>query len=238
MKRFIIVPLLFLSTLLYAQQLIEISVEITEVNENKSIELGIQWPTESGISYSGDLNSIPSVIGTGDWIKNTKFTSSLKALEDHGLATILAKPKIITKSGTEASFMVGGEIPIVTSNMTGTTVDWKEFGIILKITPSVVKDDNIGIVVNTELSRIDNSIQAGGYPGIATRKANSNLEIKSGETMVLAGLIQTTKEQQRSGVPFLCDIPIIGRLFSVTKDIFIETNVLIFITPRLITQDK
>jgi pilus assembly protein CpaC len=238
MKKLILIPLLFLSISLYGEQVIEISVEITEVNENKSIELGIQWPTESGISYSGDLNSIPSVIGTGDWIKNSNFTSSLKALEDHGLATILAKPKIITKSGTEASFMVGGEMPVVTSNMTGTTVDYKKFGIILKITPSVIKDDNIGIVVEAELSRIDNSISVGDYRGLATRKANSNLEIKSGETMVLAGLIQTTKEQQKSGVPFLCDIPIIGRLFSVTKDIYTETNVLIFITPRLIIQDK
>jgi len=239
MKRLIFIPLLFFSVLLYAEPLIEISVEITEVNENKSIELGISWPTDSGINFSGNLNDIPSIIGTGDWIRNASFTSSLRALEEHGYATILAKPKIITKSGTAASFSVGGEIPIATSAGFGSTsVEWKEFGIKLNITPRLLKDDMIEIIVDTELSRIDKSISAGGYPGLATRKATSNLEIKNGETMILAGLIQSTKEKQKSGVPFLCDIPIIGRLFSNTTDVVIDTNVLIFITPRLIVQEK
>jgi pilus assembly protein CpaC len=238
-KILVVLVLLFLAGFVYSEPLIEISIEITEVNENKSVELGISWPSDSGINYRGNLNSIPSIVATGDWVRNATFTSSLKALENHGYATILAKPKIITKSGTLASFSVGGEIPIATAAGFGaTSVEWKPFGIKLSITPRVLKDDMIEIIVDAEISRIDNSLSVAGFPGIASRKATSNVEIKNGETMILAGLVQSTKEKQRTGIPFLCDIPLLGLLFSTTKDVVINTNVLIFITPRLIVQQK
>lgn len=210
--------------------MVEISVEITEINENKSLELGISLPSE----ISAVETAIPSILESGAWQRVTAFTATLKALEANGAAQILSKPKLVTKSGTTAKFMVGGEFPIVATAVGTSSIDWKEFGIIMSITPVVTKDNKIDIKLDTELSRLDFNTQVAGYPSIAKRSASSDLEIKDGETMVLAGLIETTKGNTVSGIPILCDIPVLGALFSYTTHNDTKTNVLIFVTPKII----
>ena len=232
MKKLIFIPILFFASLVYSEQMIEISVEITEINENKSLDLGIKWPDEVLVREV----SIPTIIESGAWERATKFSAALKALEMNGAMKVLSKPKLVTKSGTTARFMVGGEFPVVATAIGTSSIDWKEYGIIMKITPTVTKDRMIDIKLDTELSRIDQSIprEAGGYYAIAKRQASSHLQVKDGETMVLAGLIETTKGKTVSGIPLLCDIPILGVLFSITKHYEIKTNVLIFVTTKLI----
>jgi pilus assembly protein CpaC len=143
-------------------------------------------------------------------------------------------PKLVTKSGATAKFMVGGEIPIVATGVGTSSIKWKEYGIIINIKPTLSKDGKIDIVIETELSRIDHSVQVAGYPAIRKRKASSHLQIKAGDTMVLAGLIETTKTKTRKGVPFLCNIPVLRLLFGVTRYTEEKTNVLIFVTTKLI----
>ena len=213
--------------------MVEIAVEITEINENKAMEFGIQWPVGATITEM----DIPSIIKSGSWARVTDYTATLRALETKGAAKVLSKPKLVTKSGTTAKFMVGGEFPVVAVSEIGNSkVEWKEYGIIMKITPTVTKNGMIDIKLDTELSRIDHSIprEAGGYYAIAKRQASSHLQVKDGETMVLAGLIETKKGKTVSGVPLLCDIPILGVLFSITKHYETKTNVLIFVTTKLI----
>ena len=222
---------LFLSSLLFAEPMVEIAVEITEINENKSMELGIQWPIEVSAS---EVN-IPSIIESGAWSRITAYTATLRALETNGAAKVLSKPKLVTKSGTTAKFMVGGEFPVVAVAEIGNSkIEWKEFGIIMKIVPTILKDNKIDLKIDTELSRLDYNAPVAGYPSIAKRQASSHLQVKDGETVVLAGLIETTKGKTKSGVPILSDIPVLGALFSVNKDYDTKTNVLIFVTPRLI----
>lgn len=230
MKKLFFVPIFFFASLVYSQEMIEISVEITEINENKSMELGIKWPDEIQAVES----AIPSIIESGAWERVTAFNTTLKALQTNGAAKVLSNPKLITKSGTTAKFMVGGEFPVVATGVGTSSVDWKEYGIIMTITPTITKDNKIDIKLNTELSRLDYNAPVAGYPSIAKRHASSHLQIKDGETMVLAGLIETTKGKTVEGIPLLSDIPILGVLFSLTKDYETKTNVLIFVTPKII----
>lgn len=230
MRKLLFIPLLFFASLVYSEKMIEISVEITEINENKSMELGIQWPAE----ISAVESSIPSIIESGAWERITAFSSTLKALETNGAAKVLSKPKLVTKSGTTAKFMVGGEFPVVATAIGTSQIQWKEFGIIMEITPTVQKDEKIDIILETELSRLDYNAPVAGYPSVAKRQASSHLQIKNGETMVLAGLIETTKGKTVEGIPVLCDIPILGALFSLTKNYETKTNVLIFVTTKLL----
>ncbi len=232
MKKLILIPFLFFASWAYSEQMVEISVEITEINENKSIELGIKWPDE----VTAIETTIPSIIESGAWERVTAYSATIKALEAHGAAKVLSKPKLVTKSGTTAKFMVGGEFPVVATAIGTSTIDWKEYGIIMKITPTVTKDKKIDIMLETELSRLDYNAPVAGYPAVAKRQASSHLQIKNGETMVLAGLIETTKGKTVEGVPVLCDIPILGALFSVTKNYDTKTNVLIFVTTKLIEE--
>lgn len=240
MKKLIfIVPVLFFVTLAYAQKaqsdkhekMIEIAIEITEINENKSIELGIKWPAEVTV----DELTIPSILESGQWGRVTNYSATLRALETAGAAKVLSKPKLVTKSSTTAKFIVGGEFPIVATSIGGTSqIEWKEYGIMMEITPTIVQDNKIDMKINTELSRLDFNASVAGYPSVAKRQASSHLQIKDGETMVLAGLIETTKGNAKEGIPFLSDIPILGALFSVQKKDDRKMNVLIFVTTKII----
>lgn len=230
MKKLLIIALLFFAPLACAEQMIEIAVEITEINENKTVELGIKWPDELTFVEA----NIPSILESGAWERVTSFSATLKMLQTNGAAKVLSKPKLVTKSGTTAKFMVGGEFPVVATAIGTSEIQWKEYGIIMKITPTKMKDEKIDIVLETELSRLDYNVPVAGYPSIAKRQASSHLQIKDGETMVLAGLIETTKGKTVEGIPILSDIPVLGTLFSSTKNTETKTNVLIFVTTKLI----
>jgi pilus assembly protein CpaC len=231
MKKFLVAFVLSVfSVLAYCEQMVEISAEIVEIYENKIKEIGLKFPTE----ILAEESSIPSVIESGSWARLTPLTTTLKALQTSGAAKVLSKPKLVTKSGTSARFMVGGEFPVVATGVGTSSVDWKEWGIIMKITPTVLKNKKIDILINTELSRLDYTVSVAGYPEISKRQASSNLQIKNGETMVLAGLIETRKNKIQEGIPFLSDIPILGILFSSSKTSEVKTNVVIFITTTIL----
>ncbi|MDR1474270.1 MAG: type II and III secretion system protein [Endomicrobium sp.] len=231
MKKLFVFAVLFCTPSVYgAEQMIEISVEVTEMYENKAKNLGLEFPDSINIS---EFN-IPSILESGSWGRDTKFSSTLKALEENGAAKVLSQPKLVTKSGASANFMVGGEIPIVATGVGSSYVQWKKYGIIMSIKITISKDGKIDIVIETELSRIDHSIQVAGYPAIKKRKVSSHLQIKDGDTVALAGLIETTKTKTRKGIPFLCNVPVLGLLFGVTRYNEEKTNVIIFVTTKLI----
>jgi pilus assembly protein CpaC len=223
---------------------VEISVEVTEVNQNKADQLGINWTNSIAageISFSNVadrtpdvLPEVPSIIRVGDWARYTALTAEIKALATTGSAEVLSKPKIVTKSGTTAKVMVGGEIPIVATGVGGGSIEWKEFGIITSITPKVLDKDTIDLSLTTEVSRLDYSNSVNNVPAIQKRSANSSLVLKSGETMLIAGLLETNKSKTRTGLPLLSKIPILGLLFSRETANETKSNVLIFVTPRIL----
>jgi pilus assembly protein CpaC len=224
-----------------AEDMIEISVEVTEINHNKANELGIRWydTIQAGeVSFTeanripASLPEIPSIIKVGDWARYTALSAELKLLQAKGAAQILSQPKIVTKSGTSAKIIVGGEVPIVSSGVGGGTIQWKEFGIKMEILPTMTSDNYIDLVLHTEISRLDWTNQVNGNPALMKREANSNLRLKSGQTITLAGMIEAKKDQQSVGIPLLSDIPILGVLFSRKLTNETKSNILVFVTPK------
>jgi len=227
-----------------SQEMVEVSVEVTEINNAKANDLGIKWfdTIQTGeVSWSGVtgrtpevLPEIPSIIKVGDWARYTALTAQLNLLQQKGAAQILSKPKVVTKSGTKARFLIGGKIPVIATGVSGGTIEWKDYGIKTEILPSVQKDRSIDIVLTCEVSRLDWSNKVSGYPGILSREVTSNVRVKSGQTIALAGMIETKKEDFTDGVPLLSEIPVLGVLFSRKQSNEVKTTVLIFVTPKII----
>ena len=243
------------SKLFAKSNMVEVAVEVTEINTNKATNLGIKWPDSYQVGQVANVNSnispailpsptgnFPSLITVGNWAQYTSLAATLQLLEQKGAAQILSKPKILTKSGTSAKVIVGGEIAIVATGNVGGTVEWKEFGIKQEVTPQIVEDNMIELALTTEVSRLDYSHLTGGqngapgYPGIVKREARSFVKVKSGQTITIAGLLETDKETSISGIPLLCEIPIIGPLFGTKSVSDVKTNILIFVTPRIVEQ--
>lgn len=240
-KFFLLIIMSFLTSSLFANQLIEISIEITEINNNKAKEFGIKWVDEISTGelfiQSDTGNSIyPSLVEFNDWVRYTPLSAKLKLLQESGSAQVLSNPKLVTKSGTKARFLVGGEFPIAVSGVSGGNVEWKEYGIIMEILPKILPEDKIDIIIETELSRLDWANAVQGFPNVAKRQARSNVILKNQQTIVIAGLIENYKDKKSSGIPILSDIPILGTLFKNTKIVDNKTNVLIFVTPKIVEQ--
>ena len=242
MKKFIaLIALLFISCSIFAEQLVEISIEITEINNNKAKEYGIKWVDEISTGElfvtSGEGSTVyPSLVEFNDWVRYTPLSAKLKLLQESGSAQVLSNPKLLTKSGTKARFLVGGEFPIAVSGVSGGNVEWKEYGIITEIIPKILADNKIDLIIETELSRLDWANAVQGLPNIAKRQARSSVVLKNQQTIVIAGLIENYKDKTTSGVPILSDIPLLGTLFKNTKIKDNKTNVLIFVTPKIIEQ--
>ena len=236
-----LITAVLLNSAIFAQQLIEISIEITEINNNKAKEYGIKWVDEIStgelfVSTPQDSVIYPSLVEYKEWVRYTPLSAKLKLLQESGSAQVLSNPKLVTKSGSKARFLVGGEFPISVSGVSGGNVEWKEYGIITEILPKIVSEDKIDLVIETELSRLDWSNAVQGFPNIAKRQAKSNVILKNQQTVIIAGLIENYKDKNVSGIPILSDIPVLGTLFKTTKTVDNKTNVLIFVTPKIIEQ--
>lgn len=166
----------------------------------------------------------------------------LQALEQSGLANVLAEPNLTAMSGHEASFLAGGEVAIPVSQ-TGAlggavTVEYKEFGIGLKFTPTVLGREKINIKLNAEVSSIDNAnaIRAAGFtiPGISTRRAGTTVEVGDGQSFVIAGLLQKDMNNVVNEIPGLGRIPVLGALFRSTDFRRNETELVVVVTPRMV----
>lgn len=163
----------------------------------------------------------------------------LSALNGQGLAKILASPTLVTMSGQEASFLVGGEFPIPVSNQLGqTTVQFKEFGVALRFTPTVIGNERITLQVAPEVSNPDFSlaVSSGGVavPGITTRRGSTTLQLKDGQTFAMAGLLKEEISSVVNKLPFFGDVPILGTLFSSKEFQKDESELVIIVTPRLV----
>jgi pilus assembly protein CpaC len=175
---------------------------------------------------------------------NFLFTETLELLESKGVAKILAEPNLIAMSGDTASFLAGGEFPIPVSTTPGAgglptvTIEYKQFGISLAFTPTVVDKDLINLAVAPEVSQLDktNSVTLNGFviPGIATRRARTTVELRDGQSFAIAGLLSSNFLDSMRGIPGIMDIPVLGALFRSSDYNRQETELVIIVTPRLV----
>jgi pilus assembly protein CpaC len=231
--------------------MIEVGVEIMEIDSQSALQAGLSWGsiTSSGGSTSTTSNNLsvsegtpPSLISLGTFTRDS-LTANIQLLINRGKAKILSKPKLLTISGEQASFLAGGEIPYATANKEGATnVEWKPYGVKLNIKPTVDGSENIDASLRAEVSEIDNSngIISSGIviPALKTRWAETSVYMKSGNTLVIAGLIDEENQKSTSGIPLISDIPIIGELFRFTNDQKNQTELVIFVTPTLIGESN
>ena len=179
------------------------------------------------------------------------INATLDALERRGLVKTLAEPTLVALSGETASFLAGGEFPIPvvqgnggggSNNGGGISIEFKPFGVSLAFTPTVLADGIINLQVEPEVSSIDPSasINIGGLvvPGLQTRRANTTLELRDGESFALAGLIRKDFSTTVRQVPLLGSIPIIGALFRSSGFQKGETELVIVVTPRIVQPVK
>ena len=231
-------------------QQVMLTAKISEVARSSLRELGLQTQFDKTSSAGNNYSLITGAgLATpfGQYVSNTIDSSfdlikfQIKALESKGLAKTLAEPNLIALSGQEASFLAGGEFPIPVAENDGViTVEYKEFGVGLKFTPTVLSNKKINLKLNTEVSAIDPSLSTavgGGIsvPGLTTRRAGTTVEVGDGQSFAIAGLIQSDMNNAIDQVPGLGDIPILGALFRSTKFKRNETELVIVVTPQLVT---
>ena len=162
----------------------------------------------------------------------------VNALQNEGLLTLLAEPNLTTLSGETASFLAGGEVPIPVPQALGvTTIDYKRYGVQLQFTPTLLTGDRIAIRVQPEVSEISsaNAVTVNGttVPAFINRRAQSNVEMASGQTLAIAGLFQRNEQVSLSRFPWLSDIPVLGALFRSVSYQRNETELVILVTPYL-----
>jgi pilus assembly protein CpaC len=162
------------------------------------------------------------------------ITSRINLAVSNGDAWILASPELSTRSGGEAKFLAGGQVPLPTVSATGqSNVTFKDYGIRLLIKPVTDDNDNIMAVIQTELSAIDPSVSVQGIPGFTTRVTDSEINLKSGQTIVISGLLSQDLNNVVNKVPLLGDLPVLGNLFKSTNFRSGRTDLVIFVTPTV-----
>jgi pilus assembly protein CpaC len=163
----------------------------------------------------------------------------LRALESRGAFQSLAEPNLIAYNGQEASFLAGGEFPVpVVQGATGTvTIQFKEFGIRLNFKPTIA-GDTIRLKVRPEVSTLDfaNGVSLGGFriPALTTRRAETDVELRDGQSFAIAGLLDNLSQEDRAAIPILSKLPVIGSLFKSKSERAERTELMVLITPRLV----
>ncbi|MFT5169992.1 MAG: TonB family protein, partial [Candidatus Omnitrophota bacterium] len=166
------------------------------------------------------------------------------ALIEEGKGKILSEPKLVVKGGEEASFLVGGEIPIKsTTSVEGSTQEdttYKAYGIGMTITPVIKNDTQVDIILNVEISDVDASNSTGTDVAFVTRTASTHLILEDGETNILAGLIRSQESERVRRIPFFSKIPIVGAAFRSKRNPAANTDqeLIISLTPKILAYSK
>jgi pilus assembly protein CpaC len=241
---------------------VNLRVRVAEVDRTVTKELGFNWDTmlRSGGFVFGLATGNPVFDSSGAFITrnaglggNTtdsivlgnnsagaNVNSVIDALDQNGLVTILAEPNLTAMSGETASFLAGGEFPIIipSGSLGQTTVEFKQYGVSLAFTPVVLADGRISMRVRPEVSELSNvgAVQISGtnIPGITTRRTETSIELGSGQSFAIGGLLQNNNSDTISKVPGLGDLPVLGPLFRSTQFQHNESELVIIVTPYLV----
>jgi pilus assembly protein CpaC len=243
---------------------IMLQVKFADVNRSKISQFGINILSLPGSKNVGTIStqqfSPPTLVGSG--VGNTQlglsdllnififrpdidFAATIKALQNDNVLQILAEPNLITLSGKEASFLAGGEFPYPilqssggSSSSSAITIVFKEFGIRLNFTPTLMPDGTIHLKVKPEVSSLDFSngliLQGFSIPALATNRVESEMDLKDGQSFAIAGLLDNRVSEILEKIPGIGDIPILGKLFQSRTKNKSTNELLIVVTPRII----
>lgn len=244
---------------LQAKSTILIKAKLIEVKKTALRDIGIDWADVAAGPVFGSLDEfvtnehfriipngldgfdgLPLDLGTNNhyFSLTTVVESVINLLVNNGDARLLAEPTLTCINGGEADFLVGGEVPIPVQNQDGAlNVIFKQFGIILNIAPRANDAGLIRTKVGVEVSSVDKAISVLGIPGFATRKTNTEMNVQSGETMIVAGLFNSEDAKTVVKVPGLGSLPILGELFKSRQFRRGETELVVLVTPQILSAD-
>ncbi|RWN46998.1 MAG: type II and III secretion system protein family protein [Mesorhizobium sp.] len=231
-----------------SSQQVQLNVRFVEINRQAGQDLGAKYAANFAYGLGGrdvsiDPGTVPAA-GTGEIIgrllsNGVSIDIAIKALEERGLARRLAEPNLIARSGQTASFLAGGEFPIPVSEDDGKiSVSYKKYGVSLDFTPTVLKDGLVSLDIAPEVSSIDASasynIGTISVPGFIVRRARTSVDLKNGQSFMIAGLLQSQNDITTSRIPGLGKMPVLGALFSSKSYQRRETDLVIIVTPYLV----
>jgi general secretion pathway protein D len=225
-----------------------LDVDVLEIKKSKLLDLGIALPTEIGVGVGGsDTNASRISLEdlrhlTGDDIRVSVPSASVKLRDERSDARILANPKIRVKSREKASVLIGDKVPVITTTQTATgfsseSINYVDVGLKLEVEPSVYAGDEVSIRINLEVSNLVREISSQNGTlayQIGTRNAQTTLRLRDGETQVLAGLINKEERKVGGGWPGLSRFPVLDRIFGSTKNDHQDTEIVLSITPHLV----
>jgi len=234
-----------------------LDVQVVEVPRTRLRDLGVRWSSAS----EGGLNTalswdaagrnlldrpgaapVPTVFPTsspqGYFGINALLSSQIDLLAQTGEAVVLAQPQLLARSGATAEFLAGGEVPYTTTDGNGkSNTAFKPYGVSLRITPRIERNGAVRSRIEVEVSSIDPSLSVPNGPSLKTRRAVTEFNVQSGQTLVLAGFISREESRNVDKVPGLGDVPLLGALFRSTRYRNNETELAVFVTPMVIAPE-
>ncbi|WP_218673554.1 type II and III secretion system protein family protein [Pseudomonas sp. ABC1] len=233
---------------------VNISVRIVEVSRSLSTQLGLNWEAtlKNGNYFfrnasslfdatTGDFTStgITSAVA-GGFHRNgsTTVAGLLTALSEDGLATVLAEPNLTAMSGETAGFAAGGEVPIVIITNNNVTIEYKQYGVIMRMTPTLLSPNRISLHVAPEVSDLSDEgavmLEGNVIPAFKVRRADTTVELASGQSFALAGMLRSNINQTITSVPGLKSIPVLGRFFETDASSQEDTELVIIATAYVV----
>lgn len=219
------IPVIKDSTSLILEPIIKVQITVAEIDrafmQNYGIELGS--PLKAELLPNKQIKT---------------FEAELSLLESSGKGRLLASPNILCKSGKEAEFLAGGEIPIKSKSRFSNDIIWKKYGVFLKVKPKADYMGRISVSLQTEVSSIDSSLTVDGVPGITTNRVSSYFDLPETKIIALSGLLKEVHGDSYSGLPGLSRLPILGPLFSSRDFKDKRTELVIFVKPEVMTRES
>jgi pilus assembly protein CpaC len=235
-------------------KMILLDVQVLELPSSRMQELGVRWdPTsqsgvQTGLAWEGGSTGLmqrpgeaglpvpfPLPQAAGYLGLNALLSARLAALSKSGEAVVLAQPQLLARSGSTASFLAGGEVPYASVDKDGkSTTTFKKYGVSLNITPHADRNAAIRSRIEIEVSSVDTTITVPGGPALKIRKASTEFNVRSGQTLVLGGFISRERSRDQDGLPGVSKIPILGGLFGVKREQERHTELAIFVTPMIV----
>jgi pilus assembly protein CpaC len=229
---------------------VSLQVRIAEMSRSVTNTLGVNWQALGNIGTIGKLTALNLAVngasvpcGTGPGCLGLNFNGVINALVQENMARILAEPNLTAMSGQSASFLAGGEFPIPVGQQNGeVTITFKQYGVKLVFVPTVLSSGRISLHVSPEVSQLTNQgavqLTAGNssiqVPALTVRRAETTIELGSGESFAIAGLLLDDVQDGPSGVPFLSNIPVLGALFRSDAYQRQETELVVLVTPYIV----
>ncbi|MFV8408330.1 type II and III secretion system protein family protein [Vibrio harveyi] len=211
-------------------QQVNVKISVAQVNESFSKTVGVDWSSIG--SKAGEF--------VFDQFDAANLSTLITALGDDQVAEVLAEPNLTVLSGESASFLVGGEVPVIVSNNNNVNISFKEFGIKLDLTAKVLSQDKIRMQLAPEVSEVESYVEAAGIkvPQLSSRRAMTTVELADGDSFILGGLMSSADLEKMQKIPFIGDIPVLGAAFRKATTERKRTELIIVATVNLVEPIK